>query len=121
MGHGNMLLAVAGLKDDEVKRRTRNLAAGEWDDFAPAERQAFAFAAKLSKRPGSVMDSDVKELIDTFGPDRAVDLIFYSSWVNFMTRVADAFQFSLERENVFATKEAKKSTEATPVPEKAKR
>jgi alkylhydroperoxidase family enzyme len=102
MGHGNMLLAVAGLKDDEVKQRTMKLAAGEWAGFAPAERQALAFAAKLSKLPASVTADDVTDLVATFGPERAVDLIFYSSWVNFMTRVADCFQFNLERENVFA-------------------
>ena len=42
------MLAVAGLKDDEVKQRTKKLALGDWDEFAVAERQAFAFAAKLS-------------------------------------------------------------------------
>ena len=96
-----MLLAVAGLKDEELKRRTKMLAVGEWDEFAPAERQAFAFAAKLSKRPAAITSADVKELADTFGPERAMDLIWYSAFVNYMTRVADAFQLPLERENVF--------------------
>lgn len=112
MGHGNMLLAVAGLKDDEVKERTRKLAAGKWDDFAPAERQAYAFAAKLSSRPAEVTDADVKELADTFGPERAADVIWYSAWVNFMTRVADSFQFPLERDNVFAALAPKGPPEA---------
>lgn len=103
MGHGNMLLAVAGLKDEEVKTRTKKLALGEWDDFAPAERQAFAFAAKLSKSPSEVSHSDVAALVETFGPHRAIDVIWYSSWVNYMTRVADAFQLPLEQENVFAS------------------
>lgn len=117
MGHGKMSLAVAGLKDDEIKQRTMKLAEGEWDGFAPAERQAFAFAAKLSKYPASVTDADVKELVQTFGVERAVDLIWYSSWVNFMTRVADSFQFPLERENVFAGPPAKKEPSG---PEKSK-
>jgi len=103
-----MLLAVAGLKDDEIKDRTRKLAAGEWDSFAPAERQAYAFVAKLSSRPASITDADVKELVNTFGPERAVDIIWYSAWVNFMTRVADSFQLPLERENVFAAIAPKK-------------
>ncbi len=120
MGHANMLLAVAGLKDDEVKQRTMKLAAGDWDSFAPAERQAFAFAAKLSKRPSSVTDSDVKELVETFGKERAIDLIWYSAWVNFMTRVADAFQFPLERTNVFARPAEKKSQSEGPGPKKSK-
>lgn len=108
-----MMLAVAGLKDDEVKLRTKKLALGEWDDFAVAERQAFAFAAKLSKAPATVTAEDVAALSETFGPHRAIDLIWYTSWVNYMTRVADGFQLPLERENVFAspppmTKEGKK-------------
>src|SRR5262245_14898232 len=111
MGHGNMLLAVAGLKDDEVKERTKKLATGDWDGFTPAERQAYAFVAKLSSGPQTVTDADVRELVRTFGPERAVDVIWYASFVNFMTRVADAFQFPLERENVFAALSAKASSE----------
>jgi hypothetical protein len=103
MGHGNMLLAVAGLKDEEVRQRTRDLALGRWDRFAPAERQAFAFAAKLSAKPAAVREDDVKALKGTFGALRALDVIWYSTWVNYMTRVADAFQLPLEKENVFAT------------------
>ena len=101
MGHGNMLLAVAGLTDDEVKERTKRLAAGDWSGLSPAERQALAFAAKLSKKPAAVTDTDVADLVETLGRERAVDVIWYASWVNFMTRFADAFQLPLERENVF--------------------
>jgi alkylhydroperoxidase family enzyme len=102
MGHGMMLLAVAGLTDAEVRERTKRLASGDWTGFAPAERQALAFAAKLSKRPAAVTDADVADLVETFGRERAVDFIWYASWVNFMTRFADAFQLPLERVNVFA-------------------
>lgn len=102
------MLAVAGLKDDELKERTKSLALGQWDGFAPAERQAFAFAAKLSKNPGTVDKTDVKQLVHTFGIERAIDLIWYTSWVNYMTRVADGFQLPLERENVFAGPAPKK-------------
>ena len=38
MGHSEMLLAVAGLKEDEVKERVRGLAAGDWSGFTPAEQ-----------------------------------------------------------------------------------
>jgi hypothetical protein len=44
-----------------------------------------------------------------------MDLIWYSSWVNFMTRVADAFQFPLERENVFAGPQPNKSEPQGPM------
>jgi alkylhydroperoxidase family enzyme len=101
MGHGNMMLAVAGLPEGEIKTRTQKLGLGDWADFAPAERQAFAFAIKLSQSPHAVSRSDVAALRKSFGDHRAIDLIWYSSWVNYMTRVADAFQLPLERVNVF--------------------
>jgi len=102
MGHSEMLLAVAGLKQDEIKERTRKLAGGDWSDFPPAEQVAFRMAYRLTKSPAEFADSDVRELVAAFGADRSVDLIWYAAWCNYMTRVADAFQFPLERENVFA-------------------
>jgi hypothetical protein len=46
--------------------------------------------------------------VRTFGNDRSLDLIWYGAWCNYMTRVADAFQLPLERENVFAAPKDKK-------------
>ena len=102
MGHSEMLLAVAGLKDDEIKSRTKRLASGDWSDFAPAERQAFQFAHKLSSKPAALTEKELRALTDTFGRHRAIDLIWYGAWCNYMTRVADAFQLPLEKTNVFA-------------------
>ena len=101
MGHAEMLLAVAGLKPEEVKSLTRKLAAGDWSDFPKAQQAAFALAYKLSKEPAKFTDADRAALVEVFGPERAVDLIWYVSWCNYMTRVADAFQLPLERENCF--------------------
>src|SRR5579871_2759847 len=101
MGHSQMGLAVAGLKDDVIAKRVRHLAVGDWSDFAPAERLAFQFAYKLSREPWSVSDQDIQGLVETFGRLRAIDVVWRSSWYNYMTRVADAFQLPLERENVF--------------------
>src|SRR5436305_13921229 len=102
MGHSEMLLAVAGLKEDEIKQRTEKLATGDWSDFRPAERVAFGFAHKLTKQPSAVSDEDVKGLVKTFGRHGAVDLIWSTCWCNYMTRVADAFQLPLEPTNPFA-------------------
>ena len=102
-----MLLAVAGLKEEEIKERTRKLASGDWSDFPPAERLAFQFACKLAREPAALSDKDVQGLVATFGRERSVDLIWYGSWCNYMTRVADAFQFPLERDNVFADPKTK--------------
>lgn len=109
MGHSEMLLAVAGLKADEIKRRTQKLATGDWSDFPQAEAMAFAFAHRLTKEPSAVSDEDIKGLVENFGAHRAVDVIWYISWCNYMTRVADTFQLPLERDNVFAEPEKNKT------------
>ena len=101
MGHSEMLLAVAGLKPEEVKSLTRKLAAGDWSDFPRAQRTAFALAYKLSKDPAAFTDADRAALVEVFGRERAADLVWYVSWCNYMTRVADAFQLPLEKENCF--------------------
>ena len=102
MGHSEMGLAVAGLKPEEIKARTRRLARGDWSDFPKVEQAAFGLAYKLSKEPAALTDQDRSALVGVFGRERAADLIWYVSWCNYMTRVADAFQLPLERENVFA-------------------
>jgi hypothetical protein len=112
MGHSEMLLAVAGLKPDEIKQRTQKLAGGDWSVFPPAERLAFQFAHKQATKPASLTDRDLRGLVETFGRERAVDLIWYGAWCNYMTRVADAFQLPLERTNVFAPPARKKGAGA---------
>lgn len=102
MGHSEMLLAVAGLKQDEITVRTKKLATGDWSDFPAPERQAFQFAHKLTREPAKVGRGDIEALLKTFGPERTADLIYYTAWCNYMTRFADAFQLPLERDNVFA-------------------
>jgi hypothetical protein len=101
MGHSEMLLAVAGLKADEVKTLTKQLASGDWSSFPKAQRTAFGLAYKMSKDPASITDADRAALVEVFGRERAADLIYYVAWCNYMTRIADAFQLPLEKENPF--------------------
>ncbi len=101
MGHAEMLLAVAGLDQLEVKERVTVLASGDWSTFTPEERVVLNFARRLSKQPQTVGKSDVRTLVRHLGENRAIDWMFHVAWCNFMTRVADAFQIPLESENVF--------------------
>jgi alkylhydroperoxidase family enzyme len=101
MGHCEMLLEVAGLGKDDIGRRTAQLANGDWSSFPPSERAAFSFARKLTDAPWSVEDADVRRLVDLFGRERALDVIWWASRCQFMTKISDAFQLQLERENVF--------------------
>jgi hypothetical protein len=95
-----MLLAVAGLDEHAVAERTRRLA-GNWSSFVASERAAYAFARKQAKTPWDVSAQDADCLVEHFGPERAVDVIWWACRCHYMTRVADAFQLPLERENVF--------------------
>lgn len=110
MGHAEMGLAVAGQSGGQILERARKLSDGEWSAlFAPAERLALNFAVKLARKPSAVTGKDADELVAALGRHRAIDVIWRASWANYMTRVADSFQFPLERENVFMPpKDAKK-------------
>jgi hypothetical protein len=101
MGHSEMLLAVAGLEDRAVQERTAKLASGDWSSFKADERAGLFFARKLTRAPWAVDRVDVETLAAHLGPERALDTLLYVCWCNYMTRVADAFQIPLERENIF--------------------
>jgi alkylhydroperoxidase family enzyme len=101
MGHTEMALAVAGLDQKQIGERVRQLASGTWDAFPPAERAAFRFAHKQAKDPASVEPRDVRQLIQFFGPERALDVVWWACRCHYMTCVSDAFQLPLEDQNVF--------------------
>lgn len=110
-----MLLAVAGLDEQKIAERTGQLATGDWSPFPAAERAAYFFARKQARTPWEVSDADVQELVDHFGTERALDVIWWACRCHFMTRVADGLQLPLERENVFQQPQAEKKTPpATP-------
>ena len=69
--------------------------------FPPAERAAFAYARKMSKEPWSVTRRGCRQLKRHFGPERALDVIWWACRCHYMTRVADAFQFPARAQNVF--------------------
>jgi hypothetical protein len=96
-----MLLAVAGLDKNAVAERTARLASGDWSGFSAGDRAAFAFARKQAKTPAAINPADVNELVQHFGTERTLDIIWWACRCHYMTRVADAFQLPLERENVF--------------------
>src|SRR5262245_54327473 len=101
MGHTEMLLAVAGLDSAAVTERTSRLAKGDLSEFPIGDRIAFTLARKQARAPWSISDSDVAGLVGHFGNERAIDILWWAARCHYMTRVADAFQLPLERENVF--------------------
>jgi hypothetical protein len=100
MGHTEMCLAVAGLEEQEVNDTTRRLA-GDWSSFSAAERAAFTFTRKQAQDPAGITDADMRELERHYGFEGTWQVIWWASRCHYMTRVADAFSFPLERENPF--------------------
>ena len=101
MGHTEMLLAVAGLNDRALAERTKQLASGDWSKFTQAEQVAFTFARKQAQTPWAISRDDIQALERHLGREGSLDLVWLASRCNYMTKVADAFQLPLERENVF--------------------
>lgn len=115
MGHSEMLLAVAGLEADKIQTKTTILASGDWSSLPVPEQIALRFASRLTTKPGSLTENEIHVLIDTFGSDRALDIVWYVAWCNYMTRIADAFNLPLESTNVFAELQKKRAqAQATP-------
>jgi hypothetical protein len=99
MGHCEMLLAVAGLDRKGIADLTRHLAEGDWSRFTPGERAALTFARKLATPVTA--PRDFNDLVTHLGRARAVDVAWWTCHCHYMTRVADAFQLPLEKDNVF--------------------
>ncbi len=101
MGHTEMMLAVAGLNGNAITDLHQRLARGDWSAFSPADCSAFAFARKQAHDPAAITAQDWQQLVDHFGDERALDVLWWICRCHYMTRIADAFQLPLEQENVF--------------------
>lgn len=100
MGHAEMVLAVAGMTAEQVAEKTRQLASDS-PELTETEKIAFAFARKQAKEPWAITDGDIAGLEKAMGRDRAWQTIWWAARCHYMTKVADAFQLPLERENPF--------------------
>jgi alkylhydroperoxidase family enzyme len=101
MGHCEMNWEVAGLSAEQIAERSRQLSGDDWSSFPPAQRRAFAFARKLTQAPSLVGDGDIEALRSDFGPEVALIVAFSAARYNYMTRISNGFQLTLESENVF--------------------
>jgi alkylhydroperoxidase family enzyme len=101
MGHCEQNWEVAGLSKQLIAERSRLLAGSDWSSFPAQEQRALAFARKLTQAPGSIAATDIESLKRDFGPERAIFSLVYACRCNYMTRISNGFQLSLERDNVF--------------------
>jgi alkylhydroperoxidase family enzyme len=101
MGHCEMNWEVIGMTPAQIAERSRQLAGDDWSSFPPSEQRVFAFARKLTQAPGLITRDDVKGVVADYGVDSAVSIMTYACRCNYMVRVSNGFQLSLERDNVF--------------------
>ncbi|MHC5538741.1 carboxymuconolactone decarboxylase family protein [Singulisphaera rosea] len=56
-GHQEVKLVADGIKEDTIAALD-----GDWSEFTPAERAAFAFTRKLTSEPDKLSDADIPGL-----------------------------------------------------------
>jgi alkylhydroperoxidase family enzyme len=120
MGHCEMNWEVIGMTPAQIAERSRVLAGDDWSCFPPAEQRALAFARKLTRTPGEVTKRDVQGIVKDFGTDPALSILMYACRCNYMVRISNGFQLSLERDNVFFDYYGIKAPEGTGVGETSK-
>ena len=101
MGHVEMGWELFGLNPSDVALRARLLAGNDWSSFPAHEQRAYAFARALTGKPWSVSTREIDSLKNDFGTDGAMIVIWAVSRCNYMTRVSNGFQLSLEQGNIF--------------------
>jgi alkylhydroperoxidase family enzyme len=101
MGHCEMNWEVIGMTPAQIAERSRALSSDDWSCFPAAEQRALAFARKLTRSPGGVTADDVRGLANEFGTDPALSILMYVCRCNYMVRISNGFQLTLERDNVF--------------------
>ena len=101
MGHCEMNWEVAGLDTNKIESLSRSLAGSDWSNFSKPQQSALEFARKVTKTPFAISRSDVQSLRDGFGDQQAVHILLQCSRYNYMVRISNGFQLTLESDNVF--------------------
>jgi alkylhydroperoxidase family enzyme len=70
--------------------------AGDWKEFAPADRTLFKFARHLAATPIALTDGDVAEALSLTGPRQVVQLINFVTSRAYFDRVTEAAGLPLD-------------------------
>jgi alkylhydroperoxidase family enzyme len=102
MGHQEAKLAAAGLSDGQIAALD-----GDWSEFDPKERAAFAFAKKLTFEPHAITDADLDALRAHYTEPQILEMIVVNGNFNAMNRWTGALRIPQEehREYLTATSE----------------
>ncbi len=81
MGHQESKLLGAGLKEDEIAALD-----GDWSEFTPAQRAAFAFARKVTFEPYNLNDGDIDKLRNQYKDLQILEMLMSVSGNNAINR-----------------------------------
>ena len=101
MGHCEMNWEVAGFNLEKIEDISQKLAGNDWSSFSAAEQKALDFARTLTRTPAGVTKEHLDTLRTGFGDQRAFFIMVNTSRYNYMTRISNGFQLTLETGNPF--------------------
>src|SRR5262249_30287769 len=81
LGHQESKLLNAGMTEDEIAALD-----GDWADFGPAERAAYAFARKFTYAPHTLTDADIDALRKHYKDLQILEMILSMSGNNAINR-----------------------------------
>jgi alkylhydroperoxidase family enzyme len=81
LGHQEIKLSVAGLEEDRIAALD-----GDWGEFSPKEKAAFAFARKLTYEPHLLADADVTSLREHFSDLEILEIVLSVAGNNSINR-----------------------------------
>lgn len=101
MGHCEMNWEVVGMNPQQIAELSQKLAGNDWSSFTEPQQQALAFARKITRTPSKIDRADIDTLREGFGDQRAFFICLQASRYNYMTRISNGFQLTLESGNPF--------------------
>jgi alkylhydroperoxidase family enzyme len=107
-GHQEVKLAADGVTEDTLAALD-----GDWSEFTPAERAAFAFTKAVTYHPEKVTDADIDRLRAHYKDAQIVEILLTVAGNNAMNRWTGALAIPQEDHRAFLTPTSEKFRAAT--------
>ena len=102
-GHQESKLAADGVTEDTIAALD-----GDWSEFTPAERAAFAFTLKLTKTPDKMTDADIAALRTFYKDTQILEIVQTVAGNNATNRWTGSLAIPQEAHRVYLTPTAPK-------------
>lgn len=102
-GHQEVKLLADGVSEDTIAALD-----GDWSEFTPAERAAFAFTLKLTNEPNALTDADVDRLRAFYNDNQILEIITAVAGFNAMNRWTGPLAIPQEDHRVYLTPTSEK-------------